>query len=98
LSADWRQRDGSAEVKWGMGEEDPAQFPHRERRHRTYAVATVVILIVAPLAIACNVDSPVLIFGQPRQRRSIYISLVWMHQHLDVITAPKKGKLAGAQH
>jgi hypothetical protein len=35
-----------------MGEETPGQFPHRERRHRPHAVVTVVILIVAPLAIA----------------------------------------------
>jgi hypothetical protein len=70
-----------------MGEEDPAQFPHRERRHCPHAVVTVVILIVAPLVIAGNVDTAVLIFGQ--QRRSFYISLVWMHQHLVLISVCK---------
>jgi hypothetical protein len=81
-----------------MGEEAPGQFPQRERRHRPHAVVTVVILIVAPLVIAGNGDSAVLIFGQPRQRRSFHISLDWMHKHLVVITARKKGKLASAQH
>jgi hypothetical protein len=81
-----------------MGEEAPGQFPHRECRHCPHAVVTVVILIVDPLVIAGNGDSAVLIFGQTQQRRSFYISLVWMHRHLVVITARKKGKLAGAQH
>jgi hypothetical protein len=78
---------GSAEVKCGMGEEAPGQFPHRERRHCPQAVVTVVILIVAPLVIAGNGDSAVLIFDQPRQRRSFHISMVWMHEHLVGITA-----------
>jgi hypothetical protein len=61
-----------------------------------HAIVTVVMMIVAPLVIAGNVKSAVQIFGQ--QRRSFYIPLVWMHQHLVVITARKKGKRAGAHH